>query len=212
MRDFKKYLKEKLNYEITDDQLKQFEIYFSFLIEYNEKVNLTRIVEKKEVYIKHFIDSLLIIDVVDFNSKTNLLDMGSGPGFPAVPIKILYPHLEVLLVDARNKKVIFLNKLIDKLNLTNIKAIHARLENLKYKNYFEVVTARALGSLELIGNYAYPLMKKEGIIISYKGSNYKEELEEFKTKFDKKLRVEKIDKKDLPEDAGFRTNIIIRKV
>ncbi len=107
--NFKQIVLKYTGYELTDYQINQFETYYEFLIAYNKKVNLTRITDKEEVYIKHFLDSILPIKQIDFKTINKVIDMGSGAGFPGIPLKILYPHLEVLLVDARKKKLVFLD-------------------------------------------------------------------------------------------------------
>lgn len=210
--NFKEVVKKYINYDLSEYQLQQFEIYYEFLIDYNKKVNLTRIVEQEEVYIKHFLDSILVNNLIDFTKINSLIDMGSGAGFPGVPLKILYPHLEVVLVDARKKKLLFLEKLFKKLNLTKIKTIHERLEKLKFDKHFDLATARALSSLDMISNYAYPILKKGGYIVSYKSQNYEEEMTDFNKKWEAKIKVEKIDYRELPKAAGTRYNILLKKI
>ncbi|HHT82070.1 MAG TPA: 16S rRNA (guanine(527)-N(7))-methyltransferase RsmG [Acholeplasmataceae bacterium] len=210
--NFKELVLKYTGYEINDYQINQFEIYYEFLIEYNQKVNLTRITEKEDVYIKHFLDSILPIKQVDFTKLNKIIDMGSGAGFPGIPLKILYPHLEVLLVDARKKKLIFLDQLIEKLNLSKTKTLHERLEKIQTKDYFDLATARALSSLEDIIKYAYPLIKKNGYILSYKSVKYEEELNEVSNKYKDKTKVVSIENTYLPEDSGTRNNILIKKI
>jgi len=210
--NFKELVLKYTEYELTDYQLNQFKIYYEFLIEYNKKVNLTRITEKDEVYIKHFLDSIIPIKQVDFNKIYKIIDMGSGAGFPGIPLKILYPHLEVLLVDARKKKLIFLDQLIEKLKLTNTKTLHERLEKIQIKDYFDLATARALSSIEETIKYAYPLIKKGGYILSYKSLRFEEELNEVSEKLKDKTKVISVVNTFLPDDSGTRNNIIIKKI
>ena len=132
MNNFKQIVFDKLGYQLSELQLNQFKTYYEFLIEYNKNVNLTRITDLDEVYIKHFLDSILVINLLNFNKINSLIDMGSGAGFPGIPLKILYPHLEVLLVDARKKKLVFIDKIIEKLNLDKTTTLHARLEKLSF--------------------------------------------------------------------------------
>lgn len=209
--NFKKIVKENLNIDITTKQLSMFETYYTYLIDYNKKVNLTTITEKEDVFIKHFLDSLLVIDLIDFTKITKVIDMGSGAGLPGIPLKILYPHLDITLVDARKKKLLFIDNLIDKLKLTNIRTKHSRLEDLKENNYYDLALSRALGSLNLTSKYAYRLVKKNGYIISYKSINYEEELKEFNGNFENKIRIIKIDNKNLPLNKGKRINILLKK-
>ena len=211
MINFKEIVKNQLGYELTDYQFEQFNTYYKFLIEYNKKVNLTRITELEDVYIKHFLDSILVINLIDFTSIKSVIDMGSGAGFPGIPLKILYPHLEVLLVDARRKKLTFIDQLIDKLELSNTKTLHARLEKIKLDNKFDLATARALTDLTQITDYAYPLINQNGYIISYKSLSYEEELKEFNKKWSKKVAIEKVDEQILPYNAGSRYNILLKK-
>lgn len=209
--NFKDIVFKQTGYELSAYQLEQFEKYFAFLIEYNKNVNLTRITEKDDVYIKHFLDSIIVINLIDFTKINTLLDMGSGAGFPGIPLKILYPHLEVLLVDARKKKLVFLEKLFEVLNLSNITTTHSRLEDLDYKNYFDLATARALSDLNTISKYAYPLIKTGGHIISYKSQSYETELREFSDAWKGKLKIERVDYQELPNESGARYNVLIRK-
>ena len=208
----KELFKTNLGYELSDYQVEQFNIYYEFLIEYNKKVNLTRITEKEEAYIKHFLDSVLPIRLLDFNKINTLIDMGSGAGFPGIPLKILYPHLKVLLVDARKKKLVFIDKLIVKLNLDKTTTLHGRLEQIKLDKQFDVATARALSNLNTISEYAYPLIKNNGYIISYKSQSYEEEVEAFKKKWSNKLKIKKVDHFELPNNYGIRYNLLIEKI
>jgi 16S rRNA (guanine527-N7)-methyltransferase len=210
--NFKNLVLEHTGYELSEYQLKQFEMYYEFLIEYNQKVNLTRITEKEGVYIKHFLDSIIPVKQVDFSKINKLIDMGSGAGFPGIPLKILYPHLEVLLVDARKKKLVFLDKLIEKLKLSNTSTLHERLEKIQKKNYFDLATARALSSLEDILKYAYPLVNSGGLILSYKSLTYEDEINDVSKKYKENTEVVSISNTILPNDSGTRNNILIKKI
>jgi 16S rRNA (guanine527-N7)-methyltransferase len=210
--NFKELVFKYTNYELTDDQIDQFEIYYNFLVEYNKKVNLTRITEKTDVYLKHFLDSILPIKQLDFTKINTVIDMGSGAGFPGIPLKILYPHLEIVLVDARKKKLVFLDALIEKLKLSNIKTMHERLEKIALKNHFDLATARALSSMEDIIKYACPLIKSGGYILSYKSLKYKEELNEISSTSKNKIKLINISDYYLPNDSGTRYNILIKKI
>ena len=205
---------QELNIHLTDNQLEKFEIYHSFLIEYNKITNLTRITEREEVFIKHFYDSLTLNDAVDFSKINTLCDMGSGAGFPSIPLKIIYPHLEVTIVDSLNKRIEFLKQLLEKLEIENVSLIHDRMElyAIKHQDYFDLVTARALGNMSLISEMGLPITKINGIFIAMKALNYEEELHQAKNAI-KILggNIECIKHFDLPDLHGNRTLIVIRK-
>ena len=155
INEFKEKMNEnakKINIEFNDKQLEQFFEYMNLLIEWNEKINLTAITEPKEIIIKHFIDSLTINKYIEKNNK--IVDVGTGAGFPGIPIKIYRPEVEVTLVDSLNKRINFLNEVISKLGLEKINTIHARVEefarNKKYREKFDIVTARAVANLTVL--------------------------------------------------------------
>lgn len=206
-------LEKELNVILSEEQKKQFKNYYNELVSYNSHTNLTRITDEKEVYIKHFLDSLLLKKLVDFNEIKNLCDMGAGAGFPSVPLLILFPHLKVTIVESQIKRVNFLNHLKDKI-MVNFEIIHDRAENFSRKNQekFDCVTARALGELNLILEYGVPLLKKDGFFIAPKGSKYLEEIENAQ-KAMKTLCVEivKKDTFELVENSGFRSNLLLKK-
>lgn len=206
MNNFKDILFDYTKIKITDKQLNKLEIYYNFLIEYNKITNLTRITDRDEVYIKHFLDSILSYRLLDFNKYNSLLDMGSGAGFPGIMLKIFFPNLKIYLVDARNKKVSFLNQLIKKLDLKNIFVFHARVEELKIDKV-DIITARAFGKNELIFNYSKNILKVNGHIISYKALNYKDELDNIIPNY----KLLKIDTINLPNNMGERNNLLFRR-
>jgi len=163
---------EKLGIEVTNEKLKKLEKYYKMLIEYNKVMNLTGITEKKEVYLKHFYDSLTLTKIVNLNSETKLCDLGSGAGFPGIVLKIFYPNLKIVLIDSLNKRIIFLNKVIEELNLENIEAIHIRIEDYakKHKEEFDVVTARAVAPLNILLELGINLNKVGKYFIAMKGN------------------------------------------
>ena len=169
---------QKLNITLSDQQYNQFEKYFDLLIEWNEKINLTAITDKKEVFYKHFIDSICVTKVIDFNNQS-LLDVGSGAGFPSIPLKIIFPDLKITIVDALNKRIKFLELLCKSLDI-KCYLIHSRIEDFKFKNNFDVVTARAVANLRVLSEFCIPFVKPDGYFLSLKGPNYLEELEESK--------------------------------
>ena len=163
---------EKLGIEITEKKLEQLEKYYELLIEYNKVMNLTGITEKDEVYLKHFYDSLTISKIVDLNKENNLCDLGSGAGFPGIVIKIFYPNLKIVLVDSLNKRIKFLNKVIEELNLKDIEAVHIRIEEYAKENKekFDIVTARAVAPLNILLELGINLVKIGKCFIAMKGN------------------------------------------
>ncbi len=167
---------EKLGISINDDILNKLGIYKNFLIEYNTHTNLTAIKEEKDIYLKHFYDSLTITKVIDLNKVNNLIDIGTGAGFPGMVIKIFYPNVKVTLLDSNNKKTKFLELLKDKLNL-DVEIVNDRVENYSKNNLnkFDIVTSRAVANLRVLSELCLPLVKENGYFIPLKG-NIEEEL------------------------------------
>jgi 16S rRNA (guanine527-N7)-methyltransferase len=170
---------KKLKLELTDQQAVQFFQYYEFLVEKNKVMNLTAIVDFDEVILKHFIDSLMIHQIVI--PKGRLIDVGTGAGFPGIPLKIIYPDLDVVLLDSLNKRVQFLNEVIQKLGLEKIIAIHGRAEDLakkdNYREQFDLCVSRAVANLSTLSEYCIPFVRKEGFFIAYKSGKIQEELE-----------------------------------
>lgn len=200
---------EELNITITDDMLEKLDNFYHLLIEWNKKLNLTRITEEKDVYLKHFYDSLTLVKVVDLNEKETLCDVGSGAGFPGIVLKIVYPHLKVTLIDSLNKRVVYLNEIIKELGLENIKAVHTRGED--YHETFDVVTARAVANIEKLLNYTMQLVKKDGIFIAMKGNIEVELTKEIVTKIEKKYIIRKTEKFMLPKEESDRSLVVIER-
>lgn len=169
--EFYNYLKND-GIVLNEKQKNQFEKYFEILVEYNKVINLTAITEKKEVYLKHFYDSYTLSKTINLLEENSLCDVGTGAGFPGVVLKILYPHLNVTLVDSLNKRVKFLNDLIEKLDLKNIEAIHSRAEDFSHKNIekYDVVTARAVTNLSNLSEICSQLVKINKYFIPMKGN------------------------------------------
>lgn len=212
--NFKRDVEVLLGQSLSQEQIVQFEVYYQFLIEYNQITNLTRITEKNEVYYKHFFDSLSLINICDFNRVFSLCDMGAGAGFPSLPLKILYPHLEVTIVDSLGKRITFLTKLIKILNMQQVNLVHDRVEVFakSHQQIFDVVTARALGHLSMICEMGLPMVKQNGYFLAPKGVNYEVEIEEAKKSI---IRlggsIMQIKAFDLPHEYGHRANILIQK-
>lgn len=175
--EFIKELK-KLNILVTEENINKLEIYKEFLIEYNSHTNLTAIKEEKEIYLKHFYDSLTIVKSIDLNKINNLLDIGSGAGFPGMVIKIFFPNINVTLIDSNNKKTKFLKLLSEKLNL-DLNIINDRVENFAKENLnnFDLVTSRAVANLRVLSELSLPLVKENGLFVALKG-NLNETLED----------------------------------
>lgn len=202
---------KKINIEPTELQLEQLQHYFELLVEYNKVMNLTGITEENDVYLKHFYDSATLVRSIDLNNVSSLCDIGTGAGFPGMVLKILYPNLDVTLVDSLNKRIEFLKVVIKELGLTGIDAIHARAEEYAVSNRekFDVVTARAVASLNILLEYSIPLVKVGGYFIAMKGKMEEESSEKALKILSSK--IESIDNFLLPVENSNRTLIKVKK-
>ena len=204
---------KKLGIDVTEEQLEKLEIYCNFLLEYNTHTNLTAIKNREEVYLKHFYDSLTLVKSIDLTSIENLLDIGTGAGFPGIVLKIFFPNLQIYLVDSNNKKTKFLNELKNKLNVDKVEVINDRIENItsRFINSIDVVTARAVTNLPVLVELALPLVKVNKYFIAMKG-NAQDELEnsEYAITY-LGGKIEDVKEFDLPHDAGKRMLITIQK-
>lgn len=218
IEEFKKimiFYGEKIDIKFTEEQLNQFHEYMNLLLEWNEKINLTAITDPNEVILKHFMDSLTINKYIKENST--LADVGTGAGFPGIPLKILRPDLKITLVDSLNKRINFLNEVINKLNLVNIETVHSRIEDFgkdkKYRESFDFVTARAVANLAVLSEYLLPIAKVGGQCVCMKGSSVEEELSNGKNAI-KVLggKIKNIDEFVLPDSDMSRNVIIIDKI
>ena len=198
---------KELGIELTEEQLVKLNKFYNLLIEWNEKINLTRITEEKEVYLKHFYDSLTISKVVDLSTKETLCDVGTGAGFPGIVLKIVFPNLKITLVDSLLKRVNYLNAIISDLKLENIHAIHSRGEDFKEK--FDVVTARAVANIEKLLGFTMHLVNKEGMFIAMKGNIEEEMTSEVINKINKKYQITEINKFLLPKENSNRSLIVM---
>ena len=206
---------KKIKVTLQEDQIKQLWEYMQLLLNWNSKINLTAITEPREIILKHFIDSFTISKYIA--QKTSLIDVGTGAGFPGIPGKIIRPDIDIVLVDSLQKRINFLCETIEKLELGNIKAIHARIEEIgkdkKYREKFDYVTSRAVANLSVLAEYMLPLSKKCGKTICMKGSNVDEELNDAKCAINiLGGNVEKIEKFLLPDSEIGRNIIIIDKI
>lgn len=175
MREKFELLLNDINIELTDKKYNQFIKYYELLIEWNNKINLTAITEFEDVFIKHFYDSLCLVKGIDLTNQS-LFDVGSGAGFPSIPLKIIFEDLDITIIDSLNKRIKFLDVLIKNLDI-EVELIHGRAEEHKHKNYYDIVTARAVSNLQVLSELCIPFVKKTGFFIALKGLNYKEELE-----------------------------------
>ena len=186
VNDLSKVAKE-YGLELTSDQISAFNRYYELLIEWNEKINLTAITEPREVAIKHIVDSLSCYQKELFTGQVSLIDVGTGAGFPGLPLKIFYPELKLTLLDSLNKRVKFLQLVVDELGLKDVEVIHARSEeaarNKKYREKFDLATTRAVARLPIICEYCLPFVKQGGTFIALKGRQYEEEIQEAQKAF-----------------------------
>lgn len=209
------YYGSKIDIEFNDKQLNQFYEYMNLLLEWNEKINLTAITNPEDVILKHFIDSLTINKYIKEN--TVLADVGTGAGFPGIPLKIYRPDLKIKLVDSLNKRINFLNEVILKLNLNDIETIHCRIEDFgkdnKYREKMDYVTARAVANVSVLSEYLIPLAKLSGKCIYMKGSDVDEELNDGKNAI-KILGgvIKNVEEFYLPYSDILRKVIIIDKI
>ena len=171
---------ENYNVKLSDYQVEQFMTYMKLLKEWNEKINLTAITDEAEIIKKHFIDSIAIMKSDLINTGCTVIDVGTGAGFPGIPINIIDPSVKVVLLDSLNKRVNFLNEVIKELKLTNIEAVHGRAEemskNVKYREKFDIATARAVANMNVLSEYCMPYVKKGGHFIALKGPTGYEEV------------------------------------
>lgn len=205
-----------LGINLDDIQIKQFHQYYELLIEWNKVMNLTGITDYDEVNEKHFVDSLSINRVIDLSKVSNIIDIGTGAGFPGLPLKIVFPHLKVVLLDSLQKRIGFLNKVIDELKLQDVVALHGRAEdyarNVEYREQFDVCVSRAVANLSILSEYCIPYVKVGGNFISYKSVNVEEELEQSKSAISiLGGKIENIDKFNLPESNVERLLIVVKK-
>lgn len=180
---FEKKLSE-LEITLDEKQKQQFQTYYELLVEWNKVMNLTGITEYEEVNEKHFVDSVSIVKAININNVDNLIDVGTGAGFPGIPLKIVFPHLKVTLLDSLNKRIKFLDEVINRLELTNVETIHGRAEDYaKQKDYregFDLCVSRAVANLSTLSEYCLPFVHTGGMFIPYKSGEIEEELNQSK--------------------------------
>lgn len=202
--------------ELSTEQIGQFKTYFEMLVEWNQKINLTAVTEMKEVYLKHFYDSITPLLYADIEEGASLCDVGAGAGFPSIPMKIIRPDLKVTIVDSLNKRITFLNELTTVLGLDKIQLVHDRAETFgQYgqRHMFDVVTARAVAQLNVLAELCLPLVRTGGQFIVMKGKKAMEEIEEAEFALDLLGGdIKKINSLTLPEEESERYIIVIDKV
>ena len=205
---------EKININLNDIQKEQLNIYYEYLVEYNSHTNVTSITNKEDVYLKHFYDSITLSLGTNFNKINTMLDIGCGAGFPGLVLKIVFPHLNLTLLDSNNKKTTFCNNLTDKLKLENVNIINNRAEEYikEKREYYDIVTARAVKDLSILNELAIPYVKVNGLFIAMK-SDVEEELNN-SIKGIEILGAKHIETKtiNLPNNSGIRNFVIIKKI
>ena len=207
----------ELGIALTDKQKQQFDKFYELLVEWNKVMNLTGITEYEEVNEKHFVDSLSIVKALDMKSVKSVIDVGTGAGFPGIPLKIAFPHLKVVLLDSLNKRINFLNTVIAELGLTDIKTIHGRAEDYakqtEYREKFDLCVSRAVANLSTLSEYCLPYVSADGLFVPYKSGEIDEELENSK-KAVKILggKIENVVKFQLPGTEIGRSFVKIRKI
>lgn len=204
---------EKLGIEITREKLEQLDLFYRLLLEWNEKINLTTILEEDAVYLKHFYDSLTLYRDIDLNKNIKICDVGSGAGFPGIVLKIFFPNIDITLIDSLNKRIVYLNDIINKLSLNKITAIHSRMEDFSkiHEEEFDYITARAVSQLPILCEISVRALKVNGSLVFMK-ANCEEELLGIEKKLEKLgLKLNNIDKFVLPIENSNRTIIKIDK-
>lgn len=213
---FIRQLKE-LELELNEKQLQQFERYYELLVEWNKVMNLTGITEYEEVNEKHFVDSLSIVKALDISKVQAVIDIGTGAGFPGIPLKIAFPHLKITLLDSLNKRIKFLDTVITELGLENIETIHGRAEDFakkeEYREQYDLCVSRAVANLSTLSEYCLPFVSVGGMFVPYKSGEIDQEVNEAGTAIKvlggKKKEVVKF---QLPDSDISRSFVLISKV
>ena len=201
---------ENLGIKLDSDKLDKFKKYFELLVEYNKVMNLTGITDIDGVYLKHFYDSITLVKAYDFTKDISLCDVGSGAGFPSIPLKIVFPNIDVTIVDSLNKRIEFLNVVIKELGLTKIKAIHSRAEEFDHRESFDVVTSRAVANIEKLVDFTMHLVSKKGVFVAMKGNIEEELSQEVKNKLMRKYNIIQVEQFSLPKENSMRSLVVIK--
>jgi len=205
-----------LGIELTDRQLDQFEIYYRLLVEWNEKMNLTGITEREAVHEKHFYDSLTLAEAVSFSKSQSLADIGSGAGFPSIPLAIAFPHLRVTIIDSLAKRIKFLETVVDELQLAQVSCLHARAEDAarqkEHRDSYDIVTARAVARLAVLNEFCLPFVRPGGLYVAMKGTDISVELDEARYSLTKLGgRLVDVKRLTLPTEGADRHLIVCEK-
>ena len=205
----------QINLNINKEQTEKFHIFMKLLLEWNEKINLTAITDEDEIILKHFVDSLTVIKYINDNDK--IIDVGTGAGFPGIPIAIMMPNVKITLLDSLNKRINFLNEVINVLGLKNVETIHNRSEdcgkNKEYREKYDISIARAVANLSTLSEYLLPFVKVGGKMICMKGSEIEEEVKNAKVAINKLGgKINFIDEFNLPDSDIKRNIICVKKV
>lgn len=210
---------EELNITLTDEQIEQFLQYYEMLVEKNKVMNLTGITEYEEVIQKHFLDSLSLIRVIPdiASQKLTVIDLGTGAGFPGIPLKIAFPELEITLMDSLNKRILFLQEVVDALGLKKVSAVHGRAEemssNATHRQQYDLCVSRAVSNLAVLTEYCLPFVKKGGLFVSYKSADSDAEIQEGKKAISiLGGKLTSVDKFQLPDSDLRRALVCIKKV
>lgn len=204
---------KKININVSQEQLDKLNEYYDLLIDWNDKINLTRITKKEDVFLKHFYDSLTLAKYTDLTKDICLCDVGTGAGFPGIVLKIFFPNLKITLIDSLNKRITFLNEVIDKLELRNIEAKHYRMEDYSIENEekFDIITSRAVARLEILSEICSKALKVNGIMAFMKGQCEEEIKSSLEILEKLNLKINKINNFVLPIENSNRTILIINK-
>src|SRR6056297_237378 len=215
--DYLEKLLKKTDLSYDKKNLNKFEKYKELLIEWNKKINITSIDQEEEIYLKHFIDSVIIKKYVIIKEGSKTIDIGTGGGFPGIPLKLIDNDMKITLLDSLNKRIKFLDEVVKELNLKDVECVHGRAEDFgKDKNYrekYDYGFSRAVASLNVLLEYVLPFIKKNGLFIAFKGSNFNDEIQDSENAL-KILGGEIIDLKEynLPESDISRSLIVIKKI
>lgn len=213
---FKKVLSQ-WNLELTEQKEKQFGIFYDLLIEKNKVMNLTAITEFDEVIVKHFLDSISLCNYFDLTKALKVIDLGTGAGFPGIPLKIMFPNLKMTLADSLNKRILFLNEVIDQLKLSEINTVHGRAEDLasemNYRETYDLCVSRAVANLSTLSEYCLPFVKMNGTFISYKSGEVEQEVAASKNAmFLLGGKVQDVIQFQLADSENSRSFVIINKI
>lgn len=206
----------ELNLKPDEKMLDQFDQFYHILLEWNKVMNLTGITRYEEVVEKHFVDSLSLVRMIDLSKVETVIDVGTGAGFPGIPLKIMFPHLKLVLLDSLNKRIRFLNEVTDRLNLKNVKTIHGRAEEFarkkEYRERFDLCVSRAVANLSVLSEYCIPYVRIGGIFVSYKSGEIDDEVRSSENAI-RQLggKIEKVSKFELPGTDIGRSFVMVEK-